>query len=668
MKKALMDLHCNPFYSDYMFYPIGIELLTYNFLTLNNLVSIPLQYVFNLIFINNLFILLTYVLSGFGAYLLVKYITGSKLAAFIAGLIFAFCPFRSAKIVISSIDLINMQWIPYYALYLIKTLNEKEKYKYAVYAGAFLALTATCHYYYMIYLGFFTIIYIIAWYFINRNKESANIVKKLAILFTTFIIIMSPLIYFILKDINNKAYQTPDTSVYKFINANIIDLVMPNPINTFFGDNKKKSDQVLMESTISTGYFVMILSCVIIFARIRKDNIIIIWSILLVIFTLFTLGGNVIIPYIKEPVRLYTYYIFEKLPILNAVRVPSRFVVMMELCLAVLSGIAVKYLLYKVKNNTQKYIITSIIAAILLFEFISVPIGLCSMTVPDYYRSIGDDKEDCTVLEVPLGWGNSNSEVGIQVRDVFFFQTIHGKRILNGGGGRSRTDKIVYYTNIPIINTILDMQDGKDITPDYILQDKKLAKAIFNYYKIKYIVLHSPYTNNKIIKYFMALGEYNSIYKNEDIVVFKNCLNTLDKYNKNERWSKIWYGEGWINARWKSISEKDLHWSSNYESKVYLYTPNAHECELNIDMFPLPLGTDKQTIALTINNQYLADIGLGGGRRIYNVPIRASIMKNGINTIKLKYGIVTDMLDGKEKSKSDWTLAVSVVGIVVVDK
>ncbi len=59
----------------------------------------------------NLLFLSTFVLSGLGTYLLVRELTGNPLAAFVAGLLFAFAPYRLAQS--SHMQVLSSQWMPF---------------------------------------------------------------------------------------------------------------------------------------------------------------------------------------------------------------------------------------------------------------------------------------------------------------------------------------------------------------------------------------------------------------------------------------------------------------------------------------------------------------------------------------------------------------------------
>jgi hypothetical protein len=65
----------------------------------------------NLILCYNLLFLGTFLLSGAGMYLLVRDMTGSRTAAFFAGLVFAFVPYRVAQI--SHLQVLSSQWMPF---------------------------------------------------------------------------------------------------------------------------------------------------------------------------------------------------------------------------------------------------------------------------------------------------------------------------------------------------------------------------------------------------------------------------------------------------------------------------------------------------------------------------------------------------------------------------
>ena len=115
---ALTHLHQNPLHSTYTFYPLGISLVLYTYNLFNAAVALPLQSFLSLPAISNLTFLLATVLSGYGTFLLVRYLLRSpdaqagrpasrlaEPAALLAGLIYAFGSYRMVYASIGHYDM-----------------------------------------------------------------------------------------------------------------------------------------------------------------------------------------------------------------------------------------------------------------------------------------------------------------------------------------------------------------------------------------------------------------------------------------------------------------------------------------------------------------------------------------------------------------------------------
>ena len=91
----------------------------------------------NIILSYNLLFLSTFVLSGLGMYLFVRQVTRSDRAAFVAGLIYAFAPYRVPQF--SHLQVLSAQWMPF-ALYGLRRYFDTRRIK--PLAGAVAALVA----------------------------------------------------------------------------------------------------------------------------------------------------------------------------------------------------------------------------------------------------------------------------------------------------------------------------------------------------------------------------------------------------------------------------------------------------------------------------------------------------------------------------------------------
>jgi hypothetical protein len=73
VKQALLVEGQNPFTTDFMFYPIGLNLAFYTLTVLNAVTALPLTLNFGVVSASNLHMLFTFVAGGYGAFLLVNY-------------------------------------------------------------------------------------------------------------------------------------------------------------------------------------------------------------------------------------------------------------------------------------------------------------------------------------------------------------------------------------------------------------------------------------------------------------------------------------------------------------------------------------------------------------------------------------------------------------------
>ena len=95
MKKSLMA-GTHPYYTNLLHYPAGITLLFQTLNPFNGLISIPFQFFFKMEEVYNLVVLFSFVMSGVSMFYLVDYLLDRKLPAFVAGIVFTFCPFHFA--------------------------------------------------------------------------------------------------------------------------------------------------------------------------------------------------------------------------------------------------------------------------------------------------------------------------------------------------------------------------------------------------------------------------------------------------------------------------------------------------------------------------------------------------------------------------------------------
>lgn len=124
--RLIEQLNLDIFHSDLMFYPIQINLGFYTLTPLNGLLSVPLQAAFNLIIASNVILLLFFVLSGYGAFLLMRDLLRQwtplrpYAPALLAGMIYAFASSKLFYAGLGQFNIASSQWIPFCVLYLLR--------------------------------------------------------------------------------------------------------------------------------------------------------------------------------------------------------------------------------------------------------------------------------------------------------------------------------------------------------------------------------------------------------------------------------------------------------------------------------------------------------------------------------------------------------------------
>jgi len=142
-----------------IFYPEPLTLAYSEHLTAQVLQILPVYALTgNIVLSYNLLFLSTFVLAGLGTFLLVRELTGSARAAFVAGLLYAFAPYRIGQF--SHMQVLSSQWMPF-ALYGFRRYFDTRR-AWPL-AGAALALVAqnwSCGYF-LLYFAPFAAAYVV---------------------------------------------------------------------------------------------------------------------------------------------------------------------------------------------------------------------------------------------------------------------------------------------------------------------------------------------------------------------------------------------------------------------------------------------------------------------------------------------------------------------------
>ncbi|MDQ3929940.1 MAG: hypothetical protein M3328_12450, partial [Chloroflexota bacterium] len=266
VKQALLVEHTNPYHTNLLYYPEGVSLYFHTLVLTAGLVGIPLQlFGFNLIATYNLVLLSTFVLAGYGMYLLCMYLTRHAWASFVGGIVFAFSPYHLAHMS-GHMNLASLQWLPFYVLALLKSFESgaiwnrqvralsdeqassglnshaKSALIWSIAAGALLALNAYTDWLYLIFLVLFTGLFA-AWKLLvpsERRRLGAGVWSwveagtRFAIMGAVFLVLSAPIFFPTLAEATRGYAQQPPFEVLVY-SADVTSAITPSELHPMWG-------------------------------------------------------------------------------------------------------------------------------------------------------------------------------------------------------------------------------------------------------------------------------------------------------------------------------------------------------------------------------------------------------------------------------------------------
>ncbi len=544
IKYRLVDLvQPDIFHVGWMFHPIDINLGFYTLTPLNGLLSVPLQTATTLLLANNLLLLFSFVLGGYGMFLLTQTVWAhhfarmdARLAWGIAWLAGAFYTFAGAKLFYASLGQFNIassHWLPFCALYVWRTLHAttpRAALRNGTLAGIFLVFQTWSELTYATFLLlFFALAYL--WFCItwltarSRQTSSRQIMPQterhrggwmhvtlgMAAAALTFAIGLAPFLAAILPDMRLEGdFFASGGGFADQYSADLMGYLLPTRLHPWLGSwvatlpfPNDKGQQIYL------GYTLMILLVLgaSVGLRVRKSRGITgFWLLAFTFFWLLTLGPRVRWAG-QEGAIPGPFALVNQLPFFNGNRYPSRYSVMLLLCAAPLAANGLIWLTtqlqWKARGNSRLIPITLVIIACLFtIEHISTPLPLSDFRVPPIYQRIAQEPGDFALLELPTGWRNGARVLGksdVLIMMQQWYQTAHTKRRLGGNTSRNPEYKFQYFSESPLLSDLIALMnaDRSHLAPpleaDYSAiadRARELAPDLFALLGVRFVTLH----------------------------------------------------------------------------------------------------------------------------------------------------------------------------------
>jgi hypothetical protein len=512
--------------------------------------------------------------------------------------------------------LLNNQWIPFTVLYI--TRMDKASWKNGLLAGVFFALTAWTELTFATFLVLFAGLYwFILFVFKRKFLFSKYFWTNLIGLAIVAIISLAPLVLHLWQDLDRYGYYlTSGVGRLYIFSAEPISFLIPSSQHPFLG----AWAQTITNANTSyafVGYAVLTLTIVGILSH-RGTYL---WTGLALVFALLMFGPTLIINEQNTQIPM-PFALLRAIPLFNANRYPVRFNVMLMLMLTLPFAFGVIRLLPTVRGK----IVLGGLMVLLVFEQLVQPIPLADLRVPKIFETIRDEPGDFAILHLPLGWRTSVMVEGKQDDKAQFYQTAHRKRILGGITSRIPRFKVQYFRELPVINSLIALENGREVDPARVELDQQAVPAILYFFDIRYIEVNHTLTDPNVLAYAQTVFPLTEIYRDETRTVYRVTQSTLPPIDLSAETARLYFDDGWGRTQ-HSEDGAAYRWATRADALMWLPLEQKEQTLV----FRLRGLRADQPMTVRVNGHMVTQLRLTDNWEDYAVHVPRNILRERLN-------------------------------------
>jgi len=602
--EAVVKLHQNPFQASFIHYPFGLPLFFHTYNLLNGLISLPLQMVFGPTVAYNLMNYFAFTMAGVGAYCLAWHLTKQRSAAFLAGLIYAFSPYMAYHLKAGQPFMLSLEWFPFYLLALLKGLHERKRF--LLLAALFLFMIALTDWHYTAYALLLTgLVGLHELGILPTWRERITLIKNLAFVGASFTLILSPILLPMFGEMAKEPYALRSLDHSIVHSTDLISFFLPSIFHPFWGEWASSifyghlTPKFVAGGVATLGSIPLILAIFGIFDSRSRSSLFI---LIFLVFFVLALG-----PYLQvngqnsseteHPIPL-PYLLFRQLPLMSMHRIPSRFVSVVMLALAILASLGLHSLRQHLpKQYLSLFLFTSLL---LLFEFWPRPFALTAVgkdQVSPFYQKIAQDGAQYAILEIPDLDSKS-----------MFYQTYHQKPIFGGQIARPKGHPWRRARLFgPLLQVVPNFQDvgQKD--------DAEAVQMALRGQNVRYVVFYKQEFGNARKSAVEKLEKFlfvHSLPVYEDNVL--RAYEILQEKIREPYWTLA--PNEWYNLE-TTASPVPFRWAIGTKGSILVYSRGQKQARVQFDTFSF---AQSRTLQIQSKGQLLGKtaLPLGWKRRI----------------------------------------------------
>lgn len=527
VKKSILDLHQSPFWSDYMFFPYSMDLRLHTLILAPALITLPFQLLWGSIVALNIYVLISFVLSGLGAYLLAKFYIKSGSAAFLGAIIYAF----NTYVISHTYGHFNLTttWPIPFVIYFLEKLYKTGKIRYAAFGSFCYLFLIYSDLQYSIFTALFIFLWII-WRTITSIKNKKLIFAFLKPLFFFFICIivgLYPLFPLVTSGLGNNLSK-PAKEAAEFYSPDLLAYVIPpqgtitNKIVAHYNSQLAKVSFSGPEWATYLGIIIIILLPFVLFRLIRKrESGYVFWVTIFIIFFILSLGPELHF-FAKDTGIVLPFAYIHNLSLLNMTRVPVRISIIAILAISVL----IPWLLSSVASSKKRYVVVGIFGLIYIGEILLLPVYTQKLELPKAYAFLEKQTDlksaEDSIIEFPLFFTDRQDLLGKKETIFLFYQTKHEYKMVNGYLSYTPKNFLKQYVETRGMLFLLDpVHYGRPQEQDLAA----LKYFLFDKAHIKYAIVHKnilkPIEYEYLSRFLQSDLYAKEVYNDLDTLIFK---------------------------------------------------------------------------------------------------------------------------------------------------
>ncbi len=495
----------NIFYTTFMFFPSGVSLAAHSFSFTHTLISTLLQVFTDATTAYNLAIWLIFPVAGLGMYWLARYVTRSRAAAWIAGLIFAFAPYHLTQ-ALGHPHLSYVQFIPFAVLFILKAL-ETPRLRYIIGAIVALVLTAYAGPHLLVVMLTWLIIFLPCEFIAQRRRLQRPVLLALGSILIGTLVLSLPLVLPAAADVaQGQSAEELQTGDFDNTQTDTLALLVPTRYHPVFGAPLTEIYRDLGKNNQwmpYLGWLALVLGAVGVIAQRRRA---IGWLISGLACLILALGTQLRFDGVTYPAVPLPFALLQNIFPFSFLRSPDRFNIIVSLPLAVLAAYGLAAILQRCASSGLRIIITVLASLVILFEYLSVPYPIMPLpqTSP-FITNLAHDNQSTAILDLPMGRNPAKL--------YLYWQTLHQQPLVEGHVSRTPARAYDFIDANAALRALRQPDQPSDAPPADAWRALEQAG-------IRYVIIHLPLTSEDQLRQYRAILARPPVYADSLVEVY----------------------------------------------------------------------------------------------------------------------------------------------------